>query len=588
MLMSSLDTSIANAALPAISRAFDASFQSVRWVVLGYLLALTVFTVSAGRLGDRIGRRRLLLAATVMFMISSVACSLAPTLQVLLTARVMQGIAAAAMTALALALVHDVVPASATGRAIGLLGTMSAFGTTVGPSLGGLLTEQFGWNAIFLVNVPIGAAALLMGLLRLPLEPSAEDRRPLLDTALLRTGTVVTALTANTLVSTVMMTTLVVGPFYLSRALGLSDGAMGLALSLGPLVAALTGVPAGRLIDRFGAERMTMAGLMGLGIAASGAGMLPRTAGTAGYLLAIVGMTASYAVFQTANNTQLMNRIDPRARGSAAGLLGFTRNLGLIGGVSAMGAVFAWAAGPTNVVGTPPDVIADAALITFRVAALLIGVAIAVVVPGLLILLAVVPVVAGVVRLAQPSTDPALVLHLLSVIPYSLLGAMQFSPTLRRHWPGWHRKVGRILVGLGLLSALTGLWMAHFYPWRPLDGLVVYLERLVFGTAMLAALVAGIGAVRRRDFGAHGRWMIRAYAIGMGAGTQVLTHLPWLAFAGELTETTRAIAMGAGWVINVVVAEFVILRNPLRPQPVPQPDSGPTGRDTPATRTRAA
>lgn len=182
-------------------------------------------------------------------------------------------------------------------------------------------------------------------------------------------------------------------------------------------------------------------------------------------------------------------------------------------------------------------------------------------VPALLILLSLVPAVAGGARLAGRSGDFALVVHILCVIPYSLLGAMQFAPAFRRHWPGWHRKVGRLLVGFGLMSALTGLWMAQFYPWPVLDGVAVYVERLVFGTAMLAALVAGIAAVRRREFSAHGRWMIRAYAIGMGAGTQVLTHLPWFTFAGELTETTRALAMGAGWVINVGVAELVIHRS---------------------------
>lgn len=382
MLMASLDTSIANAALPAISRGFDAPFQSVRWVVLGYLLALTVFTAVAGRLGDRLGRRRVLTVATVTFMCASAACSAAPTLEVLLAARAFQGVAAAAMTALTLALVHDVVPASAVGKAIGVLGTTSAIGTTLGPSLGGMLTERFGWEAVFLVNVPIGVAALFVGWLRLPQQPSAAGRRPALDTDVLRAGRVVAALTANALVSTVMMTTLVVGPFYLSRAAGLTDGLMGLALSLGPLVAALTGLPAGHLIDRYGAERMTMAGLIGLGIAASGAGLLPRIAGTAGYLLAIVGMTAAYALFQAANNTRLMTSVDPRTRGAAAGLLGFTRNLGLIAGVWAMGAVFAWAAGPTNVTEARPDVIASAVLITFRIAALLIGVAIAVVLFG--------------------------------------------------------------------------------------------------------------------------------------------------------------------------------------------------------------
>jgi len=182
--------------------------------------------------------------------------------------------------------------------------------------------------------------------------------------------------------------------------------------------------------------------------------------------------------------------------------------------------------------------------------------------------------VAGVVRLVELWGDPVVtalnarfvarpwpvVLHILSVIPYSLLGALQFAPAFRRYLGRWHRRVGAILLACGLVSALTGLWMAHFYPWPALDGTAVYLERLVFGTAMVASLAVGTVAIRQRDFAAHGRWMLRAYAIGMGAGTQVLTHAPWLLLGVELTETSRAVAMGAGWVINVVVAEAVIYR----------------------------
>lgn len=377
MLMASLDTSIANAALPGLARAFDASFQSVRWVVLVYLLTLTAFTALAGRLGDRLGRRRLLLTATAVFTLGSIASSLAPTLPALLIARAVQGLGAAAMMALSLAFVHDIVPASATGRAIGLLGTMSAIGTTLGPSLGGMVAARFGWEAIFLINVPIGIAAMLIGSKHLPAHPSAGDPRPLFDSAMLRARTARAGLAANALVSTVMMTTLVVGPFYLSRSLGLSDGAMGLALSIGPLVAALTGIPAGRLIDRYGAERMTITGLIGLAAATSILGVLPLAAGTSGYLFAVSGMTAAYAVFQAANNTHLIAAIDPRARGAAAGMLGLTRNLGLIVGASAMGAVFAWSVGPTGVVDAPPAAVAAGVRLTFQIAALLIGVAIA-------------------------------------------------------------------------------------------------------------------------------------------------------------------------------------------------------------------
>lgn len=193
-------------------------------------------------------------------------------------------------------------------------------------------------------------------------------------------------------------------------------------------------------------------------------------------------------------------------------------------------------------------------------------------VPGLLVLLALVPAAAGVARLASLASGgpvtPAnarffaqplpVVLHMASVIPFSLLGAFQFSAALRRRRPGWHRAAGRVLVVCGALSALTGLWMALTYPWPDGDGVAVYVERLVFGTAMALSIVQGVLAIRRRDFEAHGAWMTRAYAISMGAGTQVLTHLPWFLLVGKAEGTPRAVMMGAGWVINVVVAEWVI------------------------------
>lgn len=200
-------------------------------------------------------------------------------------------------------------------------------------------------------------------------------------------------------------------------------------------------------------------------------------------------------------------------------------------------------------------------------------------VPTLLILLSLVPAIAGTARLAQLTGDGEVtaanarffdqpipvVLHILVVIPYSIVGAFQFSPGFRRRNRPWHRAAGRVIGVFGLLAALTGLWMAHFYPWPQGDGLGVYVERLIFGTAMLVAIILGLDAVRRREFKTHGAWMIRAYAIGMGAGTQVLTHLPWFILMDTSPgETGRTVMMGAGWVINVVVAEWVIRRSERR------------------------
>jgi uncharacterized membrane protein len=191
-----------------------------------------------------------------------------------------------------------------------------------------------------------------------------------------------------------------------------------------------------------------------------------------------------------------------------------------------------------------------------------------------LITLSVVPVLAGTARLVELARGAVItvanarffampmpvVLHILVVIPFSVLGALQFAPAFRQRHPAWHRASGRVLVLCGLMVALTGLWMTQFYPWPVGDGEALYLLRMVFGSAMLVSMLMAIDAIRRRRFVAHGRWMIRAYAIAMGAGTQVLTSLPWFVLVGTPDESTRAVLMGAGWVINVIVAEWIIRR----------------------------
>ena len=200
-------------------------------------------------------------------------------------------------------------------------------------------------------------------------------------------------------------------------------------------------------------------------------------------------------------------------------------------------------------------------------------------VPAGLLLLGLVPLIVGALRITQLAGGPEvmppesrfaasplpLALHIISVTLYSLLGAFQFASSFRRRRRGWHRAAGRILIPSGLIAALSGLWMTLFYPWPLYDGELVYGLRLVFGSAMLVSLLLGAAAIWRRDFTQHGAWMIRGYAIGLGAGTQVLTHLPWFLFPAIQSEQTRALFMGAGWVINLAVAEWIIRRRPARP-----------------------
>ena len=172
MLLSSLGTSIANVALPTLSEALHASFQQVQWVVLSYLLTITALIVGAGRLGDLLGRRRVALAGLALFTIASLLCSLAPDIGTLIAARALQGAGAAVMMALTLSFAAG---GSRVGSAMGLLGTMSAVGTALGPSLGGLLIATLGWQSIFLALGALGMAAFLLNYRSLPADPA---RRP--------------------------------------------------------------------------------------------------------------------------------------------------------------------------------------------------------------------------------------------------------------------------------------------------------------------------------------------------------------------------------------------------------------------------
>ncbi len=194
-------------------------------------------------------------------------------------------------------------------------------------------------------------------------------------------------------------------------------------------------------------------------------------------------------------------------------------------------------------------------------------------VPFGLIALGLVPAVAGTVRLLQLANGPVTpenlryfeaplpaVLHMVTVMLFSFLGALQFAPRLRKAYPRWHRWSGRIIVPSGIIAALTGLWMNQFYPLPPHDGTALYVTRLITGIWMTYALILGYLAIRRRDIAAHQDWMLRGYAIGLGAGTQVLTHLPYFIFVGEPDIDVRAVLMGAGWAINAAIAEAIIWR----------------------------
>jgi hypothetical protein len=197
-------------------------------------------------------------------------------------------------------------------------------------------------------------------------------------------------------------------------------------------------------------------------------------------------------------------------------------------------------------------------------------------IPAALIALSLVPSLAGAHRLGELATGAPVteenarfvamplpvVAHIIAAVLFCVLGAFQFAPAFRRRRPGWHRIAGRVLVPAGLVVAVSGMWMAVTYDLPPIDGIVVEVTRLIVGTAMVVALVLAVVLVRRRDIAGHRAWMIRAYALAQGAGTQVFTHLPWVLVIGAPGVGARAVLMAAGWAINIVVAEWIIRGRP--------------------------
>lgn len=416
VLLPSLGTSSANLILPVLSQEFAASLQQVQWVVTAYLVSITALIAGAGRLGDLAGRRRLLLAGILMFVGASLLAGLAPLLPMLILTRALQGAGAALMMAMAAALMGDAVGGGKGGRAMGLLGAMSAAGTAAGPLLGGVLVSAFGWRMTFFINLPLGLIAWLLILWGIPKDLGHKVEKPkpldhpgmlllivtivfyalsmslgkgrpgLVNGLLLLASTVLAAafvkrdrlssspwiparvlrsrerqagLVLSLLVATVLMTTLVVGPFYLSRALHLPPAKVGLVLSVGPLVVAFMGVPAGRLVDRHGAHLMSLAGLLLIAVGTLAMALLPMSSGIPGQVIPLVVLTAGYATFQTANTTFMMASAMASERGLMSGLLNLSRNLGLITGSSVMTALFARLSGGAETQAAVPEAVAQ-------------------------------------------------------------------------------------------------------------------------------------------------------------------------------------------------------------------------------------
>lgn len=396
VVMATLDASVVNIALPTLQRTFAVAFTTVEWVVLAYTVTITGLMLTAGRLADLRGRRRVYAIGLVVFTLASLLCGLAPGVHALIAARVLQGIGAAMVSANGSALLVAAFPPEERGKALGAFGAMVGIGLAFGSPLGGLVIAHWSWRWVFLINVPLGVLTLALLRSRVPADRPAAAAPPLdvaaaalwcaalsaLMLALSRgpeggwTSLPVLALAAGSLALLVVFLaaearsphpmlplrmllgplgaavslTLIaqaiavsVGlhvPLYLEEVLGFDAQRAGLWVAILPLTALFVAPAAGRLADRIGARVLTT---LGLAITAAGLAALASVRTTMAWPLpaglALVGL--GQGLFAAPNASALLSLVPAAQLGIASGLQGTTRNLGLSTGAALVTAVLA-------------------------------------------------------------------------------------------------------------------------------------------------------------------------------------------------------------------------------------------------------
>ena len=396
--MGQLDASIVTVALPQMGRDLHASLGAVEWVALAYLLVLVATVATVGRIADAVGRKLLYVYGFGVFTAGSALCGLAPTLPVLIAARVLQAVGAAMLQANSVALIAEAMPRPMLGKAIGVQGSAQALGLALGPAVGGILLSLAGWRFIFLVNVPAGAIGLALGWFLLPRSRSRRElggadglgaallalaamgplvylsltgregyanpvllaclaggvtaavcfvrreRRvsaPLIDLSILRRHGLAAGLGSGLVSYLALFGTMFIVPYYLSADRD-SVTLIGLQLAVLPVAIGITAPVAGRLVTRVGARWLTAGGLV---LAAVGMLVIAAEHGTAGILTGLALTGLGLGAFTPANNAGVMSASPPGHAGVTGGMLNMTRGLGTALGVAVAGALFTAAAG---------------------------------------------------------------------------------------------------------------------------------------------------------------------------------------------------------------------------------------------------
>ena len=395
--MFTLDASIVNVALPTLAHAFGAPLATVQWVVLAYLLVITTLVMGAARLGDVRGRKRAYLAGLGLFTVASALCGLAPGVGWLIAFRALQGLGAVFISALGAAIIAQLFASTQRGRALGVIASCVTAGVALGPTIGAFIIHLAGWRWMFLLNIPVGLAALSIVARAIPDFPATPARLPfdwlgtvlvaaalggfslaltwgqrqgfdsvLQLTLLAAAGALLLAflfvetqvdgpildlkLFANTpfsaglamscLAFTVLGATSLTMPFFLQLGLGLPIAQVGLLMAISPTVGGITAPVGGTLSDRFGPRWVTAIGLALMCCGSFLLASMDETTSLWRFALSVAPVGLGMGLFSSANNSAVLNAVPRERLGVASGLLSLARTLGQSTGVPIAASLF--------------------------------------------------------------------------------------------------------------------------------------------------------------------------------------------------------------------------------------------------------
>ncbi len=394
--MAVLDSSIVNVALPIIAANLSVELPVAQWVISAYLLIITILLPVFGKMGDMYGRRKLFLSGFIIFTLGSIMCGLASNIWYLVGARVLQAIGASMLMSNSPAIISVTFPGKERGRALGMIGTVVALASMLGPSLGGILVGIFNWQSIFFINLPIGLLACCLGYFILPIEEKRQsgifDSKGAILFAVGMTGfllvlingyewgwssypvviiSIVTALllgsfvwyenrltqpmiemslfthwpflagTLSGLLSFLaMFSNIILLPFYLHSILLLSPTEIGLAITPFPLLMAVTAPISGYLSERISPVLLTSAGLT---IMMTGILYLATLDAQSFIWQVMIGqgvMGFGNGMFQSPNNNSVLSSVPKEKVGLASGISALMRNVGMVSGTAITVSVF--------------------------------------------------------------------------------------------------------------------------------------------------------------------------------------------------------------------------------------------------------